>query len=344
MARKIFRSLFCILSIVSAILFIAPNIYGDTPRNGLALVPAGNAASSASSQDFNDSAPNTFSQTSVQKQAQIQEINQLENSAGSDNSQGIQLHHQSLDQVLNHIPNTGNGNLAQQQHSEIDQLVNEIAKTPDQNIPATEAQINQYQFNFGPGVQIGGEYSSEFGPILNTKWGYQFRNNMAGVVEGDIGPKEYRLGLTWAYMLTAHQEMKITLEHLAQKMKFDFATGDIKKWINQNAIGADYEYLFSNKRFFDQVTLNSLGISGYYSKVGSQSFKTKVFQQDDYWYLDYRRIAGGTSKELQLNVGFLPWRWGSVKLGAGYSAVDYDMKYEKDKKSSGLGGSVDLEQ
>jgi len=252
----------------------------------------------------------------------------------------------SLDSVLNQIPKTRSQILTQKQHAEVDQLLNSIAKNPTQHIPASDVQLNQYHFNFGPNVQLGGEYSSEFGPILNTKWGYQFGDGNAAMLEGDFGPKEYRVGLTWAFMPTANQRMKITLEHLAQKMKFDFIAGDVNRWVSQNAIGGEYDYLFSNNKIFNQVTFNSLGISGYYSKAQSKDLgiRGELFQQDDYWYRWNNRIAGGVAKGFQFHLGLSPWRWSSLKLGLGYDAVDYDRKYQKDKHDSGLAGSINLEQ
>ena len=179
-------------------------------------------------------------------------------------------------------------------------------------------------------------YSDELGAMYAAKWLHALGSSNAISLTGTLGPREQRYSLTWGYVLTAKQRLKLTYEYLSQKLGFDFASGSIKHWVGQNAGGIAYQWMFSSP------WLKSLEIQGYYAKANSLSLPTLIF--DGGQELNLRRIAGATSRGMRIGSAVSLWRNSLLKVDLDYDDVDYPMHYESGPSASGLGESVVLKQ
>jgi len=182
-------------------------------------------------------------------------------------------------------------------------------------------------------------YSKTYGLILQGKYTQLLNPTNAFALELDGGKAERRAGVTWGHVLTPNQRFKVTAENLSQKMNFDFDSGQVSKWVSQNAIGGTYEYLLSNK-FVKDLNLNA-----YYSKANSKDLGYKDFIQSNHRWRNYRRIAGATDKSGSMGIDVSPAKSTLVGLKLNYDKIKYNTRYENSNNdSSGLGATVSLHQ
>ena len=204
--------------------------------------------------------------------------------------------------------------------------------------PNQTLNLNSSQLGFKGPWQSSLEYSDQYGFSLNNKFTQALGVADALALELDFGTNEYRFGATWAHMLNLQQRIKITVERLAQKLAFDFASGTTHNWIGQNAIGGEYQYLL-NKRW-----LNSIDIGGYYANANSKTLPTITFWQNGALYDNMRHIAGATSENVNFGIDTHPWKTGLVNFNLDYDNVHFNPLYETANNKSGLGGTISLQQ
>ncbi|MCP4475540.1 MAG: hypothetical protein GY821_13445 [Gammaproteobacteria bacterium] len=164
-------------------------------------------------------------------------------------------------------------------------------------------------------------------------------NYNAASLLADGSDKQYRLNLTWAAQFYPRQLIKMSIEHLAQKMKFDFDTRDERTWVGQNAYGIEYKFLRP------QQLLNDVDIKWYYSQAESKDLNSITYFQDGAEWRNDRHIAGGRAQGGSAGVHLLPTKHTLIGTAVNYSEVNYDSRYNtKDHDSRGIGGSLSLEQ
>ncbi|MCK4870136.1 MAG: putative Ig domain-containing protein [Gammaproteobacteria bacterium] len=204
--------------------------------------------------------------------------------------------------------------------------------------PNQTLNLNSSQLGFKGPWQSSLEYSDQYGFNLNNKYTQVLGIADAIALELDFGTNEYRLGATWAHMLNLQQRIKITVERLAQKLAFDFASGTTHNWIGQNAIGGEYQYLLNHS------WLNSIDIGGYYAKANSKTLSTVTFWQNGALYDNIRHIAGATSENVNFGIDTHPWKTGLVNFNLDYDNVHFNPLYETADNKSGIGGAIALQQ
>ena len=94
------------------------------------------------------------------------------------------------------------------------------ASQPSAVMPPLHYEIND--------MEIGAQYSNQFGYTLNGKLKKKISNTNAFALEVDKGNNKNRLGLTLATALTPHQFLKVTVERLSENLSFNFTSGLIK--------------------------------------------------------------------------------------------------------------------
>lgn len=190
---------------------------------------------------------------------------------------------------------------------------------------------------YGP-LSFSGTYSSKFGGFFHFQWVNYITPLNAFAFELGFGSKEFRIGGTWGHTLTAKQRFKLTLEHLANDLTFNFASGDSTQWMGQNAAGAAYQYLLNNHFF------NSVNVDAYYSHADSETLSSKQFTYQGAPATDIRRIAGSKAYGGSAGFGMNLWPESAMTLALNYDRVIYNTDYVAGDNSAGVGGTVDLTQ
>ncbi|MGD9109061.1 MAG: hypothetical protein PVI75_07875 [Gammaproteobacteria bacterium] len=214
---------------------------------------------------------------------------------------------------------------------------------------AQDAQKNQEDQNLnidggmlglkGP-FSLSTIYSKTFGLILEGKYTQLLNSSNVLVLELDGGKAERRIGATWGHVLTPNQRIKLTAEDLSQKMNFDFDSGNVSKWVYQNAIGGTYEYLLPYKLIKD------FNLNAYYSKANSQDLGSKDFTTSGVLFRNYRRIAGATDQSVSAGIDISPMKSTLIGLQLNYDNIKYDMRYQQasNQNDAGLGATISLHQ
>src|SRR5579871_2752478 len=98
------------------------------------------------------------------------------------------------------------------------------------------------------------------GPTLRGSFTSPVTSETAYSFAGEAGIKNFRVSGTFAWKLDEEQRFKFTGEYLWQRITYAFFNGNTDQWVNQGAIGADYQYVFAN------VMLNpEFNFEAYYS-------------------------------------------------------------------------------
>ena len=183
-------------------------------------------------------------------------------------------------------------------------------------------------------------YSKTFGLILEGKYTQLLNSSNALSFELDGGKAERRVGATWGHVLTSNQRIKLTAENLSQKMDFDFDSGNVSRWVYQNAIGGSYQYLLPHNLIKD------VNLSAYYSKANNQDLGSKDFTTSGVLFRNYRRIAGATDKSVSAGIDVSPIKSTLIGLQLNYDNIKYDMRYQKapNQDDKGLGATISLHQ
>ncbi len=191
---------------------------------------------------------------------------------------------------------------------------------------------------YGP-LSLGLQYSKEFGVFVQGKFTQLINPFLAASLDVESGKKLHRFNGTFGYLLTPKQRLKLSAEYLTQNLEFDFDSGEMNKWIGQNAYGLTYEYLLPHN-FIKSIALNT-----FYSKAQSKDLSSKIyFGQDSQLYEDFRHIAGGTDVHGGLQLNLLPTRTTSIGLQLSYDDLNYDTKYSDNNNDKGLGYAINLQQ
>ncbi len=193
------------------------------------------------------------------------------------------------------------------------------------------------------GVSTSVQQDSMLLVVGQLKSFYTLGEEQAVALELDGGPRVFRGNGTYAYALNDNNRVKLTGEYLREDLDFEFYTGDTRQWVQQDAIGAAYEYLLGD----GEGIFKNIDIDSHYSHAQSKDLSTKTIEYPDGSTLtDYRRIAGGNDLNANMEVGMELWADGIVTLGPDYDRVRYDTEYEYQDghDAQGFGGHVRLDQ
>ncbi len=208
----------------------------------------------------------------------------------------------------------------------------------DNNNAAQEFSLNTQDFGLSGPFSLATQYSRLLGLSLTAHYNSCLTQTNALALELAGGQNQYRLSGTFGQQLTPQQRIKLTLEHLAQNLNFDFDSGDISRWIHQNAAGMDYEYLLDNK------WLHTLDFTLYYAKASSIDLHSRYYTSGDAEYENFRRIAGGTGMGMQLGGDLYFNRYMHLQTGLSYDQVNFDRINESNHHQSSLGQYINVEQ
>jgi hypothetical protein len=166
----------------------------------------------------------------------------------------------------------------------------------------------------------------------------QLTSQTAFAIMGEVGEKMARVNATLGYQIGMRQRLKLSVDQLCQKLKYDFYNGSKEAWVQQIAGGASY------KCFLDDCFFDSVDAGGWYSNAPSRRLSSFVLQEETTARLFERRIAGGEAWHAYLGTTVFPWSCASLSIAAVYDHVDYHKKTVKDKTVDGMGFSVDFSQ
>lgn len=181
----------------------------------------------------------------------------------------------------------------------------------------------------GP-ISAGIRYDNYLAWILDVGYAQEFANT-AAAFKLSAGLNERRANVTLGYAITPKQQIKLTYEYLSQNLPFDYASGTVNEWVNQNAFGAAYRYML------DLGILRSLEAYATYTKAGSKELsEVEMYTDNLLTQINYRRIAGGTEKVAGANVTLTPFKSTVVKVGGGYSTLNFDTKWQNSEDTAAL--------
>ncbi|MBS0350906.1 MAG: hypothetical protein JSR33_06950 [Proteobacteria bacterium] len=210
------------------------------------------------------------------------------------------------------------------------------APTKDANL--TSIPINSQTLGFSGPVSIGLHYDNYLAWILDAGYVQSFYNT-AAAFKLSAGLNERRANVTLGYALTPQQQIKLTYEYLAQNLPFDFSTGTVNQWVNQNAFGGAYRYLLNNG------IVRALELYGTYTKANSKDLSSiEMYTDNQLTDIDYRRIAGGTEATTGGAVTLTPFQNTILKLGAGYSTLSFANKWSSSDTNSVLAYDAEISQ
>ncbi len=192
----------------------------------------------------------------------------------------------------------------------------------------------------GP-LELNTTYSKDRGTIVGGRFTTGIGDRNAASLEVEGGENLMRLNATWGLELTQQHRIKATIERLAQKLDYNFRSGDVSKWSGQNAAGLGYQYIVPHEK----SPVKTVDLNGYWAKAKSHDLKDKLYTQGGDTYLNERRIAGATSTGFSAGVTGSLWPTNKIKLSLDYDSVKYDTKLAtKNYDTSGFGGTVEVDQ
>lgn len=188
--------------------------------------------------------------------------------------------------------------------------------------------------------------STFLGPTVRLGVTKLVTDDTAFSVAGEAGLRNLRLGGTFGWEFDYNQRIKASAEVLRQKITYSFFSGRESPWLNQTAVGLDYQYDFRNYEPFNTL----FDLSGYYSHAPST-----VLGVDTGTYIpagsstpipfyDVKRIAGSHAAGVSPGITIATLEGTRVGAEINYDNVHYDTKYRSGENGIGWGGTVKLNQ
>jgi hypothetical protein len=189
-------------------------------------------------------------------------------------------------------------------------------------------------------VGVAAYYNDELGMVTDLTYKQPVGTHQAAALEVEGGERIARVNATWGLAVNSENRIKVTAEHLQEKLDYDFASGRAQQWDGQNALGTGYQYLINNP-YLDAVNLGS-----YYSHAGSKSLSDAAFTYDSAALTNSRRIAGANSGNVAAGISGHLWQQSQLSAALDYDVVNYDSHYQPDgdEDTRGFGSSFALEQ
>lgn len=188
-------------------------------------------------------------------------------------------------------------------------------------------------FSFGVSQDSLDNYSA------TAKYTQGITNYFAFSGLGEYGPDMYRYGATIGFKLFQKGLFKFSAERLNQLLPFKFDSGDINQRMSQNAYGMRYQQVFNNS------FLQDVNVGGYYAKTPNKSLNPILFSIDGENAINYRNIAGATSKGLDVGSDLQITKSTELSGHIYYDDVHYNTIYANSSDNGhGIGGSLGISQ
>lgn len=175
-------------------------------------------------------------------------------------------------------------------------------------------------------------------PNAEVSFTPQLGDSAALNIKGEVGPRIHRGDVTLGFRVGDCQRLKFSGEYLGEKLRYEFTQGNVKRWVNQYSVGAEYQQLFNIP------VLQSLELGGIYAHAYKKNLHDKTVTLNNNPFLLERRIAGSDAALSFLGLSLEPWRCAYLSGTANYDYVRYHRHYESGKTVKGFGGTVGLIQ
>lgn len=189
-----------------------------------------------------------------------------------------------------------------------------------------------------PIMWLGASDSSVYGMIYGGQFANLLTSRDAVALVLNYGAEEFRLGVTWARVVTPNQRFKISLEHFAQDSNYAFVSGADHEFIGQNQVGAEYEYA-TLKPWAESWLVN-----GYYVGANNGDFPDQTFTTPAGTFNNIRGLTGGSGGGIGTGPTWELWHNGRLEVLANYDSINYNTEYQPSNSKSGLGVTVDFTQ
>lgn len=200
----------------------------------------------------------------------------------------------------------------------------------------TSIPINTQALGFTGPINVSLRYDNYLAWILDVGYAQSFYDAVAAF-KLSAGLNERRANLTLGYSLTPRQQIKLTYEYLTQNLPFDFASGTVNQWVNQNAFGGSYRYML------DHGIVQALELYGNYSKANSKTLSDlEISVDNELTAINQRRIAGGTQQNYGAAATFTPFANTIIKIGGGYSSLGMKTQWSDFETETTMAYNADI--
>jgi hypothetical protein len=158
-------------------------------------------------------------------------------------------------------------------------------------------------------------------------------DNSAVSLLGEAGGKIYRINGTYGTFFGDCQRLKIGGEFLGEKLKYNFSSGHVHRWMHQWAVGGKYQYLLDWDCFLEGIEL-----SGLYSCAQSDTLCSAFCPIENATL--FRRIAGASHWDVEGGLVLSPFECSHLTLTIGYDSAFYHRKFSQNKRVSGVSGTL----
>lgn len=172
-------------------------------------------------------------------------------------------------------------------------------------------------------------------PSLRVVLPYAFDDSSGASLILQGGSNNFRANGTLGAYFTDQQRVKVSYDFMEERLTYRFCTGKTHKWMQQSAGGLKYEYLL------DDCGFKVLSLGGFYSYAPSKNLSSKEVLP---LYTIDRHISGSNYWSVDLGTTAELWCGGYLGVELNYARLQYNNKFYKDKKLSGLGGKVSFDQ
>ena len=159
----------------------------------------------------------------------------------------------------------------------------------------------------------------------------------------ELGENNYRINGTFGALICPQHLIKFSGEYLGQRLGYHFSSGVHHRWMHQDAVGAQYKYLVNG------CWIDSVDFDATYSFAHSHTLKDVncpigITPITTTATTLSRHIAGSHAYSFSAGATVLPWCDATLYGALIYDHVEYDRKFQHDKCTSGVGGSITFTQ
>lgn len=163
-------------------------------------------------------------------------------------------------------------------------------------------------------------------------------------VGAEYGANNYRFDGTVGYILSPNTRTKVSAEYIAQDLTYAFFSGNRSEWMNQFAVGADYQYDFST------ALKPSIDIQGFYAHVANQNigitngtYFCNLCQVQN-TFSDNRHLAGSNNWGISPGLFVSPRNGTKAGLSLNYDYVHYAKIFSPLIRVTGFGCTATIYQ
>lgn len=195
-------------------------------------------------------------------------------------------------------------------------------------------------FTFVPSIVMANS-GNFLGPIIYVPINKVLNPSSASSVSIEGGPRNYRASGTIGWEINSCEHFKLSAEYLKQRITYNFLTTETQQWVEQEAIGAGYQYSTSD------CFQNYFELTGFFSRAPCKNLTSvdNVLIPTDISFISVsnsRRIAGSHGFGIAPSFIFHPWDSVAAKIGLNWDDVKYDRTFYTEKIAQGIGATLGL--